>query len=216
MRIAASILDSDFLQLGKEITKAENAGIDLFHLDVMDGHFVPNLSFGIPVIKALRPVTKLILESHLMVTDPETMIEAFARAGTDAIIFHIEATKKPERCLALIKSHKKQAGVALNPGTSVSRVKRIVPELDLLLLMSVWPGFGGQEFIKETFTKLREARVLVDAKNPSCQLAVDGGVNPRLAGELKACGVDIAVAGNAIFRSADYKTVVRELRCSAT
>ncbi len=216
MRIAASILDSDFLHLGEEIKKAEQAGIDLFHLDVMDGHFVPNLSFGIPVLKALRPVTALFLESHLMVTEPEALIESFARSGSDAITFHIEATKNPGRCLELIKSQGKNTGIALNPGTDVDRIEKFLPELDLLLVMSVWPGFGGQGFISETLSRLRQARALLDRANPNCRLAVDGGVNPALAPELTAAGVDIAVAGSAIFRSTDYRSVVQALKCSAT
>lgn len=214
MRIAASILDSDFLHLGLEIKKAERAGVDLFHLDVMDGHFVPNLSFGVPVVRSLRSATRLPLATHLMVQEPEALIEPFARAGSDMLVFHIEATKQPERCLRLIRSSGARAGIALNPGTPVERVRPFLKKIDLLLLMSVWPGFGGQRFIRATFPRLRTARALIETINPRCLLAVDGGVKSGLAPALAEAGVDIAVVGSALFHARRYAPVVRALHGS--
>lgn len=211
MKIAASILNSNFLYLADELEKVQSAGIDLIHLDVMDGHFVPNLSFGIPILKAIKPIVKVPIFSHLMVKEPEKMIDKFI-PDSDAIIFHLEATKKPDYCLRLIRNGKKLAGIALNPGTPLNKIEPFLDDIYEVLLMSVNPGLGGQEFIPDTIDKVRDAREMIKNKNKSIVIAVDGGVNPNNAKQLNEAGVDILVAGTSIFKSKDYTEAVRKLR----
>ncbi len=213
MKVAASILNCDFLRLGDEIRKVQDAGIDMIHLDVMDGHFVPNLSFGIPILKVIKPIAKAPIFSHLMVKEPEKMIDKFI-SDSDAIIFHLEATKKPKDCLKFIKDGKKLAGIALNPHTSPNEIKPFLDDIYEILIMSVHPGFGGQKFILETIEKVRKTKEIIKNQKNQIAVAVDGGVNPDNTKLLVEAGVDILVAGTAIFKSKDYAETIRKLKCS--
>ena len=180
IKIAPSLLSSDFLRLAHDIQMLEEAGADSIHLDVMDGHFVPNLTFGLWILKAIRPLTKLPIDAHLMVTNPEDYIDNFAKAGADVITIHIEATVHAHRLIQQIKSHNIMAGVSLNPSTSLSAIECILPDVDLVLVMTVNPGFGGQTFIENQYKKISDLRKLVDAKKEVWQrktlIEVDGGV----------------------------------------
>jgi len=207
VKVSASILSCDFLHLEEEIRRVEEAGVDMLHLDIMDGQFVPNLSFGTPIVKAIKRITSLPLVSHLMTIRPERVIPYFIQESF-MIIFHIEATQDPIQCISLIKRENKKPGIAINPETPISKIEEFIPELSELLLMSVHPGFGGQGFIPEVLKKLED----VKKRYPSLTVGVDGGVNPEIAKELKKRGADIAVAGTAIFKSKDYKERVEGLR----
>ena len=199
-RIAPSVLAADFLRLGDEVASAEAGGADRLHLDVMDGVFVPNLSFGMPVIEALRHATHLPLEAHLMVAYPDRLIDAVAAAGADAILVHVEAAVHLDRVLAHIHGLGKRAGVVLNPATPLTTLDEIVPRVDTLLLMTVNPGFGGQRLIDYTIDKVRRARALLDSRNPACEIEVDGGVDVDTARPLVEAGAQVLVAGTSVFR----------------
>ncbi len=199
VKIAPSILSADFLRLGEEIKAAEQAGADRFHIDVMDGHFVPNISLGIPIVKSMRRGTSLPLETHLMIEQPERYIEAFVEAGSDILIVNQENSPHLDRTVQLIKVMGKKAGVALNPSTSACTLDEILEELDLILVMTVNPGFGGQDFIEYTLKKIRQARQMLDSRNPGCDLEVDGGIEPRTAPLVVEAGARVLVAGTAIF-----------------
>ncbi len=176
LKIAPSILTADLGHVAAQVEEAEAAGVDLFHLDIMDGAFVPNLSFGPAIVAAVRKVTKLTLDVHLMVENPERFVPTFAEAGADSITVHVEATRHPHRAVQLIKEQGKQAGLALNPGTPLVAVEPLLPDLDMVLLMSVNPGFGGQAYILGTTARLRTLRELRDAVKPECLLELDGGI----------------------------------------
>lgn len=199
-KIAPSLLAADFLRLGDEVAAAEAGGADRLHLDVMDGVFVPNLSFGMPVIEALRHATHLPLEAHLMVAHPDRLIDAVAAAGADAILVHVEAAVHLDRVLAHIHGLGKRAGVVLNPATPLTTLDEILPRLDTLLLMTVNPGFGGQRLIDYTIDKVRRARALLDSRNPACEIEVDGGVDVDTARPLVEAGAQVLVAGTSVFR----------------
>jgi ribulose-phosphate 3-epimerase len=199
-KIAPSLLAADFLRLGDEVAAAEAGGADRLHLDVMDGVFVPNLSFGMPVIEALRHATHLPLEAHLMVAYPDRLIDAVAAAGADAILVHVEAAVHLDRVLAHIHGLGKRAGVVLNPATPLTTLDEIVPRVDTLLLMTVNPGFGGQRLIDYTIDKVRRARALLDSRNPACEIEVDGGVDVDTARPLVEAGAQVLVAGTSVFR----------------
>lgn len=198
-RIAPSILTADFARLGEQIREAEEAGVDWIHLDVMDGRFVPNLTFGPLVVEAIRGVTRLPLDVHLMIAEPERYLEDFARAGADLITFHAEATPHAHRGLQRIKELGKRAGLAVNPGTPLEALTHLLPELDLALVMSVNPGFGGQRYIPATTDRIKRLANLKAHLNPECLLEVDGGIKPENAAEVCRAGADVLVVGSALF-----------------
>ncbi len=199
IKIAPSILSADFLRLGEEIKAAERAGPDRIHIDIMDGRFVPNISLGIPVVRSVRRGTSLPLETHLMIEEPERYLEPFSQAGADIIIVHQENSPHLDRTIQVIKDLGKKAGVALNPSTPVDTLEEIVEELNLVLVMTVNPGFGGQHFIEYTLNKIRKMRKLLDSRNPGCELEVDGGIEPENASRAVEAGAKILVAGTAVF-----------------
>ena len=215
-RIAPSILSADFTRLGEEVRRVIDAGADLIHFDVMDNHYVPNLTFGPMICQALRPVSTVPIDVHLMVEPVDDMIRAFIEAGADIISFHPEASRHIDRSLQLIKNAGKQAGLVLNPATPVHVLEHVLDKLDMVLLMSVNPGFGGQSFIPHTLDKLRRVRSLLD--NYQAQtgrriaLEVDGGVKTSNIAEIAQAGADTFVAGSAIFGQSDYAAVIREMR----
>lgn len=202
IKIAPSVLAADFLKLGEEIREAEQAGADRLHLDVMDGRFVPNISFGVPIVQATRRATALPVETHLMIVEPERYVEAFIQAGADTVIVHEEVSPHLDRTVQLIKSHGKKAGVAVNPSTPVNTLENILGKLDLVLVMTVNPGFGGQSFLDSTVTKIRRLRTWLDQENPACDLEVDGGIDPHTAPRVIEAGARVLVAGTALFGAA--------------
>jgi ribulose-phosphate 3-epimerase len=199
IKIAPSILSADFLKLGEEIQAMERAGADRVHIDVMDGRFVPNITMGIPVVKSIRGGTRLPFEVHLMIEQPENHIEAFALAGADILIVHQENSVHLDRTLQGIKELKKKAGVALNPATPAGVLEEIVEKLDLILVMTVNPGFGGQRFMEYPLKKIRQLRETLDRRNPGCELEVDGGIDPTSAPQVVKAGANVLVAGSAVF-----------------
>lgn len=199
VRIAPSILSADFTRLGEAVRAVEAAGADRVQIDVMDGRFVPNITFGSLAVAALRPLTRLTLELHLMVEPPEDFIEEFARAGADTIIVHQEATPHLHRVIQHIHALGKKAGVALNPSTPAALISEVMASLQLVLVMTVNPGFGGQEFIPETLTKIRQVRNAIREQGLQCELEVDGGINRATAPQVVSAGADVLVAGSAVF-----------------
>jgi len=210
--IAPSVLSADFAKLGVEIQAVERAGADWIHVDVMDGHFVPNISMGGGVLKSIRKITDMPLDVHLMIDSPEKFIPDFAKAGANIISIHPEATAHVHRALTMIKNHGCQAGLVLNPATPLCVLDHVWQHLDLILLMSVNPGFGGQAFIPETLEKAKSLKELIKAQKKSILIEVDGGVNSGNAKALVDAGVDVLVAGSAIFGSSDYTLAVKQLR----
>ena len=217
VRIAPSILSADFAHLADEIAAVEQAGADLLHIDVMDGHFVPNLTIGPVVVEFIRKVTSLPLDVHLMITNPDAFIDEFADAGANYLTVHVEACPHLHRTIQFIKEKGLKAGVTLNPATSLVTIEAILQDVDLLLIMSVNPGFGGQRFIQGVLDKIRRARALIDASGRSVLLEVDGGVKLDNAGAIAEAGADILVAGSAIFEApgCDYKNTIARLREAA-
>jgi ribulose-phosphate 3-epimerase len=216
MKIAPSILSANFAELGKEIKDVENGGADYIHIDVMDGHFVPNITMGPIVVKAVRPLTDLLLDVHLMIEKPDNYIEAFADAGADYITVHVEAAPHLHRTIQLIKSKGVKAGVVLNPATPAEWVKPILSDIDMVLLMTVNPGFGGQSFISSVVPKIRQIRNWAEETNPSLEIEVDGGINPETAAICAEAGADVFVAGSAIYNQADRAAAIEDLRKSLT
>jgi ribulose-phosphate 3-epimerase len=212
MKFAPSILTADLARLKEAIEEAEAAGVDWIHLDVMDGVFVPNLTFGPILVEAVRRVTRLPLDVHLMIVNPERYLEDFARAGADVITVHFEATPHAHRAVQKVKELGKKAGLAINPATPLSAFEALLPELDLALLMSVNPGFGGQKYILQSTERLRRLKAMRDALNPACLIEVDGGVNRATVAEVYRAGADVAVAGSALFNDKPVKENLKELK----
>ncbi|MBT2683077.1 ribulose-phosphate 3-epimerase [Bacillus sp. ISL-37] len=212
VKIAPSILSADFARLGEEIKDVERGGADYIHVDVMDGHFVPNITIGPLIVEAIRPVTKLPLDVHLMIENPDQYIEAFAKAGADYITVHVEASRHLHRTIQLIKSTGVKAGVVLNPATPVDSLKHIIEDIDMVLLMSVNPGFGGQKFISSVLPKIRQVKELADSMNPELEIEVDGGVNEETAKLCVEAGANVLVAGSAVFNKEDRGAAIASLR----
>ncbi|MDH3346762.1 MAG: ribulose-phosphate 3-epimerase [Desulfobulbaceae bacterium] len=210
--LAPSILSADFSRLGEDIRAVEEAGADVIHIDVMDGHFVPNITIGPLVVQAVRKITDLPLDVHLMITEPGRYVQDFADAGADWITVHVEACTHLHRTVGMIKDLGKIAGVVLNPATSLSTLDYILPDLDLVMLMSVNPGFGGQSFIPSTLDKARMLRKKLDEIGSAAGIEIDGGVSTETIAEIEAAGVNIFVAGSAVFGSDDYKVVIKQLK----
>jgi len=211
-RIAPSILSADFSRLGEEVRAVAAAGADLIHFDVMDNHYVPNLSVGPLVCAALRPHVKLPLDVHLMVKPVDGLVPEFAKAGADIISFHPEASEHVDRTIALIREHGCKAGLALNPATPLSHLDHTLEKLDLVLLMSVNPGFGGQQFIRSVLPKIAEARKRIAATGKDIWLEVDGGIKTDNIADVASAGADTFVAGSAVFGSKDYAATIRAMR----
>jgi ribulose-phosphate 3-epimerase len=213
IKLAPSILSADFGRLGQQIGEVAGAGADYIHVDVMDGHFVPNITIGAPVVASIRPVTTLPLDVHLMIEHPERYVSQFAQAGADIITVHVEASPHVHATIRLIKELGARAGVSINPPTPLGVVEEFLPHVDLILVMSVNPGFGGQPFIPETLSRIANTRKILDDRGLHAELEVDGGINADNAPDIVEAGADVLVAGNSIFRAQEgISEAIRRLR----
>ena len=210
-KILPSILSADFANLERDIKELESIGVDMFHIDVMDGNFVPNISFGFPIIESIRPKTDKVFDCHLMIANPENYVEQFCKVGCDMVSFHIEATNHADRVIQVIKNNGKKAGIVLNPQTSIESIKYLLPKLDYVLIMTVNPGFGGQKFIPEMLEKIEELTKLREEKNYNFLIEVDGGINIETSKACRDKGADLLVCGSFLFGASDKEKTLGEL-----
>ena len=215
VKIAPSILSANFAELGREVERLSNAGADFIHIDVMDGQFVPNISFGMPIIKAIRNKSDKVFDVHLMIENPDQYIKEFVDAGCDIIVVHQEACRHLHRTIQNIKSYGIKAGVSLNPATPIETIKHIIRDVDMVLIMTVNPGFGGQSFIESMIPKIEELKMLIDSEGLNIDIQVDGGIKPDNVDKVVRAGANVIVAGSAIFNSDDIKSTVDLFRKNA-
>lgn len=212
IKIAPSILSADFSKLGEEIQDVERGGADWIHIDVMDGHFVPNITIGPLIVEAVRPVTKLPLDVHLMIEEPDQYIEQFAKAGADYITVHVEACRHLHRTIQLIRSHGVKPGVVLNPHTPIETIQHVLEDIDLVLFMTVNPGFGGQKFIPTVVPKVKQLSELIRERNLSIEIEIDGGITSETIGQCVEAGATVFVAGSAIYNQTDRPAAIQNIR----
>ena len=216
IKLAPSILSADFARLLEDVKKVENAGCEYLHSDVMDGHFVPNITLGPNVVKSLRKDVKMVFDAHLMIENPDNYIKDFVDAGCDIIVVHEEACTHLHRTIQNIKAHNVKAGVALNPATPIENIKYVLKDLDMVLIMTVNPGFGGQSFIDGMVDKIKEVKSLIDEQGLNVDIQVDGGIKPSNVDKVVKAGANVIVAGSAIFNSDDIEATVKEFRLNAS
>lgn len=216
IKLAPSILSADFARLLEDVKKVEKAGCEYLHIDVMDGHFVPNITLGPAIVKSLRKDVNMVFDTHLMIENPDNYIKDFVDAGSDIIVVHVEACRHLHRTIQNIKSYNVKAGVALNPATPIESIKHILQDVDMVLIMTVNPGFGGQSFIENTIDKIKELKKIIDEKNLKVDIQVDGGIKPSNIHKVVEAGANIIVAGSAIFNSEDIEETVMLMRKNAS